>query len=685
MAQALIKFTQGTTVFPAGEAAVGVLEFPLNPFFPSQEPAVLIENNDNTGVTSWKFELVDVPIGSVWATGVLSSGTVNKAWIIPDVPGSYRIKLTTFGGIPASDEDIRVFSVPNKKGWIIPPYQKNPDKLDDKPDELNFDLQSRGYADGEIGLLGFTLNSISDYQTQPFIPDSTTLSVENNIRDNALLTSLPVSIDGNATNLWVINSKFIYVPVLFPPPNILRLNSSNEEAQENFILSGPPIAVSVQGSNAWVVFLFGGNLIKISPGVGITESVAVGSSKSFSFDVQFVPATGVVLDVVYVAAESGIELVDATTPTGPTNIIPGPIIAFYYEPSPVNILWSINGLGDVIAIDTTTSFPVFGYAGVTIDPNFGIVAANGKVWSLVPASTAVAGNAAIFKITASTGTVEAVIDLGFPETDPIPFIELVSHYGMAHDSANNRIWTVLRSNLKIVVVDAVSNLIIKYIDVESFPVDVAYINGFMYVTITGTVFIPDGVVLKFDPNNYELIETIRGSASYDEQDPDQIYISFSGSGYVPAVTGFSPEVTQLTSHLNGINTALGLGNTEISNIVSNSPLLLPTFVSGALGIWPPLFSVIGYDQSRIFPILPTAAASISGFVLPISALFFFGGVFEKIIINVSSTFSLTLIHGAAHPTGIICPGGVSLVMAPGRVATISYNDDLDRWVVTSTN
>lgn len=144
MVAALIIFDQGGPGTP-GQAFEGTLG-----------SLVTVTNDDNTDVTSWSIELLDVPSGSALSTGVLNAAATNTptAGFTPDVPGSYRVSLTVNSG-SSENKDIRNFGVRNARGIIVPPYQKLPDPLPlpgvtgtalDKPDELNFNGVSRGWA-----------------------------------------------------------------------------------------------------------------------------------------------------------------------------------------------------------------------------------------------------------------------------------------------------------------------------------------------------------------------------------------------------------------------------------------------------------------------------------------------------------------------------------------------------------
>ena len=153
---ALLKFSQGALTV-SGQALIVTLT----------GGAVTIENDDNTGVKSWRIELLYGPPGSSWdappapGTPLLlaenSNSAVPTAVLTPDAayPGCYRVRLTVWGlknfaGVP--DIDIRNFALLTPfSNSILFPYQKQPDPLPltgagAKDDELNFDAQPFGWG-----------------------------------------------------------------------------------------------------------------------------------------------------------------------------------------------------------------------------------------------------------------------------------------------------------------------------------------------------------------------------------------------------------------------------------------------------------------------------------------------------------------------------------------------------------
>jgi hypothetical protein len=142
MPTALIKITQGAITDVPGRALKGVLA----------TDDVVFSNGDDTGVVSWKYELLYVPPGSAIALTTQGPG-INPTFNMgpPDQEGSYRVRLTVADASGLEDVDIRVFTVPLPGiGFIAPPYQGLPLPLPRegpgaKPDELNFAGQPYGW------------------------------------------------------------------------------------------------------------------------------------------------------------------------------------------------------------------------------------------------------------------------------------------------------------------------------------------------------------------------------------------------------------------------------------------------------------------------------------------------------------------------------------------------------------
>lgn len=108
---AAIKFTQGVTTAPAGQALMGVAG-----------QAVVASNGNDGDVMYWEWEVLGAPGGSTLLPGVKSQGGVATYAFTPDVAGGYSLKLTVRDKYGAQAEDTRVFQVPEATGRIIPPF-----------------------------------------------------------------------------------------------------------------------------------------------------------------------------------------------------------------------------------------------------------------------------------------------------------------------------------------------------------------------------------------------------------------------------------------------------------------------------------------------------------------------------------------------------------------------------------
>ncbi len=135
---ALLKITQASHTDTAGRAVKGTLT----------DGTVVFSNGDNTNVSSWKYEVLNVPPGSAIPLTVQGPGGASTFTMAqPDVPGSYRIRLTVIHNDLSTDVDIRNLVVPFTHGLMCPPYQGNPLPLSIvlKPDEMNIGGQTNGW------------------------------------------------------------------------------------------------------------------------------------------------------------------------------------------------------------------------------------------------------------------------------------------------------------------------------------------------------------------------------------------------------------------------------------------------------------------------------------------------------------------------------------------------------------
>lgn len=212
---ALIKYTQNAVVGTGGEAYLGATGL-----------LVTVENDDNTDVLSWEIELLYARPGSTLATppGVpvllaSASSSTPSATFTPDIPGSYRIRLTVYdtaGFTGVSDIDIRNFIVPlPDKGTILPPYQKLPDPLPlsgpgSKPDEMNYGGQAFGWS-GDDNLVAKGVNeTLAVVDELVGVPDFS-LALEGDALQKTLSSAYSFTEPSGAffdgTHLWTVDNQ----------------------------------------------------------------------------------------------------------------------------------------------------------------------------------------------------------------------------------------------------------------------------------------------------------------------------------------------------------------------------------------------------------------------------------------------------------------------------------------------
>lgn len=151
-AVALIKFVQGATVGPSGQALIGAVG------------SFTVENSDNAGVLSWQIDLLYVPPGSAAMSStpyaLNDAGSVPSADIAGDVTGCWRVRLKVWDvpgrDGPPIDTDIRVFGIKEPThGILVPCPQLNPPPINEtnptKPDEFNFAGNQNGWAGNGSG------------------------------------------------------------------------------------------------------------------------------------------------------------------------------------------------------------------------------------------------------------------------------------------------------------------------------------------------------------------------------------------------------------------------------------------------------------------------------------------------------------------------------------------------------
>lgn len=684
----LIKFTQGLNTAAAGIAVVGS----------SVDGPVIITNGDDTGVSNWVFELLDAPIDSSLSTGVLGAGVTNFVSLNPDVSGCYRIRLITSDSIGNYDTDIRNFAIPNSNGWVIPPYQKNPDPIDlgTKPDELNFSGQGRGWADGVYGLLGTIFNDV-DIANVPD-PITGTLGAVLAVKaGTSVFDEFIVAGTALGSNIWCPTRSTV------PSGNITAVTTL-DQIGSTFTLNVLPIVGAPPGivlpgaltNNGVDVFGFGtgsggspNQVFKLTPGVGVTSASSIAPSTGVNIE-SISSGAPYASGVLYISTGSNLLLVDPTTLSSQT--LTG-FVAQYCKHDGGSKVCIVNndGVNETVSIINTTTALV---TGAVLTPKAaltgGITFGAGFFWILTLDDSTLSRNVTISKIDPNGGgpgvpTVVTTFNLGFKLGSTLTPV------GITFDSVSSKIWIggsdpygfgfAKRINISTGSIE--TNLSFKF-----GILGVLYTNGFIYAGgKLNANPIGSGVLVKIDSTAGSVSKLI-GSSSikhYELELSDRLEISFVPTNYSPVV--FSPitnSITQLTSHLYGIDTVIGSGRTELTNINEVKPTFLDTLVANVDNYPTPSAT---WDKARFLSIDTAANFNITGFnTTMFNPLVLFGFVSRRHIINTSAVFSITLKHQDVLSTAanrIICPNGVDLVLGPSDVATIVYDMNNNRWRVIS--
>lgn len=229
---ALLKFTQNSGTAGNGIAMIGVVG-----------SVVTVSNSVNTDVASWQIDLVytdpssSIPAATPYAFN--DNNGVPTATFTPDVTRSFRWQLKVWSvpnrAGPPSSVDIRVFTVREPNGLIVPPAAVYPQPLPDpqtgaagnRPNEMNFGGQPFGWAGSAgDGLLNDTLTRVLNKTTRTRYVDVST-TVESGKRDGGQTTpygGIQAALDeiasASATLHWVVKvAPGSYNGVLYVPAN----------------------------------------------------------------------------------------------------------------------------------------------------------------------------------------------------------------------------------------------------------------------------------------------------------------------------------------------------------------------------------------------------------------------------------------------------------------------------------
>jgi len=271
MAEALIKFTQGPNTDAFGVAVVGTLF--------AVDGSVAVTNTADATIVSWQIFLLDAhpdslnyPPGSNPQQLAAAVSATPSATFDPDVPGTYRVMTDVIDSNGVRNRDIRCFGVPDARGYIEPPYQKNPDPLPItlpllitpisgpaiKPDEQNYGSQARGWT-GERG---------GDGQESTF---------RQNYKDVLATTvgATPFTQVDKAIELYLINTTTIGGASVFNVDNTARINQVVEVRDNQSDAFTNPITLTLTGGDTFqdgtttrVIFADGGaiQIMQVSAG-----------------------------------------------------------------------------------------------------------------------------------------------------------------------------------------------------------------------------------------------------------------------------------------------------------------------------------------------------------------------------------------------------------------------------------
>jgi hypothetical protein len=674
MPTALTKFTQGINTAPAGIAAVGNLA----------GGPVIITNGNDSGIDNWTFEILDVPVGSSLSTGVIGSGVTNFASFTPDVSGCYRVRLIVSDLIGNFDVDIRNFGVPNSNGWIIPPYQKNPDPIDlsIKSDELNFNSQGRGWADGVEGLLGYIFNNIDSTN----VPDPVTghLNAILVTKPGTQVLTCPFSFATVGTDIFIGEYNEIY-----PSGKIFGVDSSDSIISTTLLnvapIIGAPAPVNPFSLTSNGASIFGSGLSIAFPQVfqfiPTTGVVSAATTPSSIVSIEFISiAASFATGAIYAAIGTDLILIDPTA-LG-TQILTGfPAGAVKYNGVTQVCIVNNDGVTETISIiDTTTEL----ITGAVLTPKNAITGSvtfgGGFFWVLTFNDSTVSQHATITQIDPNGGgpgvpTIFTTFDIGLSA----PFGGLTgTYYGdITFDTVNGKIWVLTSDNGLFGTVRRISTIGDTEItlNLQTKLSRIFYSGGFVYAGR-----------FKIDSTNGSVSKSLGVSSSqhYELAYGDQLNLDFAPTNYTSTpIFPLTSNANQLTSHLNGIGSAIGTGRTELTNINE----VLPTFpdtISANSNDYP--VSSAAWDKARFLTLSATGNFDITGFNISLfDPIVAFGFVRKRHIIN-SSVFTLTLKHQSASSIAanrIICPSSVDLALGPSDVATIVYDTLAARWRVIS--
>jgi hypothetical protein len=241
---AQIKFTQGVTTDLPGRAVIGSAGVPVN-----------CANGNDLNVVFWEWLLVDVPMSSALAPGVLATGpSASLASFLPDVSGCYRVQVTVRDAAGNIIQDVRDFAVPNAKGWIVPSFKSG-------SNELNFAGALRGWAalmdtilaDLAAGISGDLSGNVAVTATQSTWGDVVSKrwpQVTTTTAASTLLASIPIAPSTGYNMTILVTAKAVASGAYFSKQ--FSLSVSRNVASAPVLGLNPDIPANpVAGGSAW--------------------------------------------------------------------------------------------------------------------------------------------------------------------------------------------------------------------------------------------------------------------------------------------------------------------------------------------------------------------------------------------------------------------------------------------------
>lgn len=226
-----ILINQG--VLPAGVASTSRIDLAL-------AAAVNLTNNNNAGVVTWLWELLDRPVGSAAAIAVPGAAATS---FTPDIWGPYRVRLTVNGG-GSGNVDTRVAAVrsPNR-GWTPPAFLETRE-MDTVQDGAVVTAPGEGWNAGERSMEFilrdleanvvttaplFTWNGIDFSQFTEFAGADVALSVESVIAGPParMQEALTCTVGGLATSI-VVQATPVLATANYQVEALLRVPTAGE-------------------------------------------------------------------------------------------------------------------------------------------------------------------------------------------------------------------------------------------------------------------------------------------------------------------------------------------------------------------------------------------------------------------------------------------------------------------------